>query len=336
MSTQLAQAQRAQNSEVLITVLSGPESGVVYKLLNNQITLGRAQDNDIVLQDPKASRHHAKIENQGAKFVITDLGSQNGIMVNNQIVTHSDLKPGDLFMVGSTQMKFGPPQSMALVNAAPPVLQAKPGLPATPRPKSPLASPQPWSSPSSLSLPKKINLQDKTTRNFIVGGVIIAVLVVLSQVGPTRRQGISIKDDAALQEEIDQTIESNEKKQEEISKKGLDTQQYLEANAFYMRGFREYREGNFPRSIQNFEAALALYPSHPLAKRYLERSRLKLNELITAALERGERAFQLQQYNKAKSEYKMVLFLTGDQKSKSGQLAEKRLEAIRLIQATGR
>jgi hypothetical protein len=73
-----------------------------------------------------------------------------------------------------------------------------------------------------------------------------------------------------------------------------------------------------------------------LARRYLERSKLKLNEMITASLERGEKAFQLQQYNRAKSEYKTVLFLNNDPKSKTVQLAEKRLEAIRLIQSSGR
>jgi pSer/pThr/pTyr-binding forkhead associated (FHA) protein len=47
-----------------------------------QVKLGRANDNDIVLNDPKVSRSHALIEWNGSGFVLRDLNSANGTYVN--------------------------------------------------------------------------------------------------------------------------------------------------------------------------------------------------------------------------------------------------------------
>ena len=47
------------------------------------LTIGRGEDNDIVLQDPQASRHHARIENDGKKYKIIDLNSRNGTFLED-------------------------------------------------------------------------------------------------------------------------------------------------------------------------------------------------------------------------------------------------------------
>jgi tetratricopeptide (TPR) repeat protein len=197
-----------------------------------------------------------------------------------------------------------------------------------------LGSPNPagagWLPPLS-SNPPRLRDQSKNPIPIIVILIVGALAFIYMQSRSTGRKAIEIKDSAAMDAEIENTNDTNEKRQLEIMTKGKDTQQYAEAQSFYLRGFREYREGNFSRAIQNFEAALALYPDHPLAKRYLSKSRLKLNETITAALERGERDFQLQKYLNAFNEYRTVLLLTNDPRNKNAQLAQKRIEAIQLI-----
>ncbi|GAB3025753.1 BTAD domain-containing putative transcriptional regulator [Mycobacterium bourgelatii] len=58
--------------------------------------IGRLSDNDIVLNDDDVSRHHAVIVDTGGSFVMTDLGSANGVQVQGQLLRHSaNLADGD-------------------------------------------------------------------------------------------------------------------------------------------------------------------------------------------------------------------------------------------------
>jgi pSer/pThr/pTyr-binding forkhead associated (FHA) protein/tetratricopeptide (TPR) repeat protein len=64
------------------------------------ITIGRLEDNDIVLNDGSISRHHAHIERHGGQFIIKDQGSQNGIWVAGARVAQWELQPGVPFVMG--------------------------------------------------------------------------------------------------------------------------------------------------------------------------------------------------------------------------------------------
>lgn len=64
------------------------------------IRIGRLDDNDVVLKDGSISRHHAQIERQGDRFVIKDLGSQNGIWMGGARVPEVELLPGTAFVMG--------------------------------------------------------------------------------------------------------------------------------------------------------------------------------------------------------------------------------------------
>jgi pSer/pThr/pTyr-binding forkhead associated (FHA) protein len=65
------------------------------------VTLGRSEDNNIVIQDDLASRHHAAIRWWDDGYVLVDLESKNGIFVNGQrIATPHLLRPGDQIQIG--------------------------------------------------------------------------------------------------------------------------------------------------------------------------------------------------------------------------------------------
>lgn len=59
-------------------------SGRIHPLLAAATRIGRLPDNEIVLDDPNVSRHHAVIIDTGTSYVITDLHSANGVDVRNQ------------------------------------------------------------------------------------------------------------------------------------------------------------------------------------------------------------------------------------------------------------
>ena len=71
--------------------------------------LGRTQDNQIVVNDVKASSHHAELRSTGQDYTITDLGSTNGTFVNDQQIDRTMprvLRSGDKIRIGDTTYTF--------------------------------------------------------------------------------------------------------------------------------------------------------------------------------------------------------------------------------------
>jgi len=65
-------------------------------MLKETTTIGRSDDNDVVIPDRWISRHHARIALQGSRYVIDDQGSKNGVFVNGKRVTRPlPLEDGD-------------------------------------------------------------------------------------------------------------------------------------------------------------------------------------------------------------------------------------------------
>ena len=76
-------------------------------VLPSVMGIGRAQDNQVVLDDPSISRHHARLQWTGAWLQIIDLGSNNGTMVNGLRIQPNypvTLKEGDNISVGGFSM----------------------------------------------------------------------------------------------------------------------------------------------------------------------------------------------------------------------------------------
>ena len=64
------------------------------------VTIGRRDDNGIVLDDPAVSGHHAKVDSLGDRFVLIDLKSKNGTFANEQLIESHWLKDGDVITIG--------------------------------------------------------------------------------------------------------------------------------------------------------------------------------------------------------------------------------------------
>lgn len=80
---------------------SGPTAGTSYELDQNELFLGRDLSNDIVINDPEISRRHARLYMRGTAYVIEDLGSTNGTVVNGQRLRGpSVLNHGDHILLG--------------------------------------------------------------------------------------------------------------------------------------------------------------------------------------------------------------------------------------------
>jgi ABC transport system ATP-binding/permease protein len=70
------------------------------------VTIGRAADNNIRLEHPTISGHHAKVCKVDGGFEIVDLGSTNGTFINGQRVSRQLLNPHDRISLGAVQFVF--------------------------------------------------------------------------------------------------------------------------------------------------------------------------------------------------------------------------------------
>ncbi len=75
-------------------------------LSGSRLLLGRSRDSDIPLEDPNASRRHAELRNEDGSWIISDLGSTNGVKVNGRRVQEAVLQPGDEVTLGLAKLTF--------------------------------------------------------------------------------------------------------------------------------------------------------------------------------------------------------------------------------------
>jgi pSer/pThr/pTyr-binding forkhead associated (FHA) protein len=79
---------------------------VQFDLGGALIGVGRASDNDVIVDDPMVSRHHCQLKLQHGAYSFADLGSRNGSTVNGQPVSQIALGPGDVIRIGDTEIEF--------------------------------------------------------------------------------------------------------------------------------------------------------------------------------------------------------------------------------------
>jgi hypothetical protein len=96
--------------EPRLTVLRGRagEPGRAF-LLRGPVTLGRAADNTIVVEDPFASGHHARVWVDGGRCWVEDLESTNGTCVaGRRIAGRVELAPGAEVRIGDSVLRYEP------------------------------------------------------------------------------------------------------------------------------------------------------------------------------------------------------------------------------------
>ena len=100
-----ADAPDSARRAYLLVSTRGSQS-VQFDLGGHLIGIGRASDNDVIVDDPMVSRHHCQLRLQHGAYSFADLGSRNGSTVNGQPVSQIALGPGDVIRIGDTEIEF--------------------------------------------------------------------------------------------------------------------------------------------------------------------------------------------------------------------------------------
>jgi predicted component of type VI protein secretion system len=84
-----------------LVALEGFSPGAEYALGPTPLTFGRAPGCSVIVDDDDVSREHCRIRSGGDGYILEDLGSRNGTVVNGRQVTEPIyLQPGDLIVIG--------------------------------------------------------------------------------------------------------------------------------------------------------------------------------------------------------------------------------------------
>jgi hypothetical protein len=157
-------------SLIRLVIRQGPGAGQATEVQQPVLTIGRSKDNDLQVDDPQISRHHARLLQQGMVYVLEDLGSTNGTFVNNQrLSAPATIQPGDMIRLGNNvlmDVQTPPPA----VQAMPPPLSAAPPVPSSRRTYAPPPPPAAdWDPQPSHPL-----------RNLAIGcGILLALMVCM-------------------------------------------------------------------------------------------------------------------------------------------------------------
>jgi two-component system, cell cycle response regulator len=96
----------APPGQACLVVFYGANIGKRYFLEHAEQILGRSDSVNIQVEQDSVSRQHAKAVSKDGRWILMDLGSTNGTFVNDEQITQTELRDGDMVRVGQTIFKY--------------------------------------------------------------------------------------------------------------------------------------------------------------------------------------------------------------------------------------
>lgn len=212
--------------------------------------------------------------------------------------------------------------------AQPPAYQQPRPMPAMPQPSMPPAQPmnyggyqpppgpvpgmeQPVRGPSSGGG----LLQNPKARFYGIVAILgVVAYLVLSPSSPKNK-----KDPNAIRTSVIsmQDVADAEKRSQElltIKKEKYDSVQYRRAQENFIKGFRDFQQGQYARAREAFQVVLNLDPDNELAKRYYHLSKIKFDELVKFNMIQGNRYREKKNWRMCQSNYSNVMTMLQNRK----------------------
>ena len=288
-----------------LVCLTGQGKGRAYFITGKRVIIGRSEEADITILDMKSSREHAEIVNLGRTFIITDLGSQNGIIVNDLKVKQHNLSHGDKIIIGKTVFKF----SRVEVKG----------------------------DKTSISQAKKEDLDDdefavdQPDAKGLNRGLIAIILVALGALFLLEPNETSKKTQkTTIDKQVQEFIGKEEFEKSKLQRDDLAKKNREKLDIYFQKGLREFREENYFRAKQEFESALTWNPTDRDARNYLRQTNEKINETIEAYFAKATLESEAVKYHEAAVAYcnivKYLIKNKDDARFKRAQLGIRDLE----------
>ena len=92
----------------MLVILSGDDRGREKVIEGDLFRIGKSKDNELVLADETVSRSHCEIVRERRGYLLRDLGSTNGTLLDGAEIKEAWLKPGAVITVGKVELKVRP------------------------------------------------------------------------------------------------------------------------------------------------------------------------------------------------------------------------------------
>jgi len=262
--------------------MTGESKGFSYYLKDSRIVIGRGDEAHIKCNDVKASREHAEFTKYKDTFVVTDLGSQNGIVVNDLKVSQHTLNNGDKVIIGHTVYRFD------ILDVKDVIKEVKKNFE-----KDKKEEPEAASEDGQKKKPKTLLL------------LVVGVIAVFMMLDGDENEKVKKDDDSKKIQDVTDTYTAQLLKKKEVEDKDLQKK----LDAIIHRGQREFREGNYFRAIEEFNLALVLNPNNGRAAFYLNKTQQSLDKHIEDMFLRAKREYDSLRYNSAGITYCSIMRL---------------------------
>jgi hypothetical protein len=335
-------------TETKWTVISGPMSGTVRLMTTSAFSIGRSPENEfVIVNDPKCSRKHATVQWTQRGCEVSAMSEANPVAVNGKEVERAVLKDGDVLTFGDTRIQFnlttGGMDSVASSRASTGsgytsghtqiALVEPSGPPAGARSYAqPAVSRQ--QRPSGRGPRKK---QSNKGRIYLYGGIALIGIVIYMLPNAKKKDLLQLRTEQKIEADIAEagTLKDSEQKLLAPLKKLDESMTGRQAQENYVRGFRDFRKGQYERSLDSFQACLALDPGHSLCNRYLRLAQRKFNELVQYNIILGRKYREQNQYKNCRASFRNVMVMVKDANSAAYKEAKANFEACNSL-AEGR
>lgn len=288
--------------------MTGKNKGFSYFFSSKRIVMGRSEKADVQVLDGKSSREHAELALVGDQYVLTDLGSQNGVIVNDLKVSQHRLKDNDKIIIGHTVYKYS--QIEVKKTELPVVVDDD-------EDEEEFEEEEEGKKKSKKKEPKKKN-------NLVL--ILVALMAVVfllpeeDKKPDTQKRGRPIGGPST-----NLTLEDIDKRQD----LDLDPEVRDKLKAFVHRGQRELRERNYFRAIEQFELALILVPNHVDASFYLRKTKDALSQHLKKIEAKAQQEMDGLKYRAALTQYcQIISFLQDYPQDERYVAAEKQIEVL--------
>lgn len=272
--------------------MTGPNKGKVYYLTGKRIIIGRGENADIQIVDVKISREHAELSYADNGYTITDLGAQNGIVVNDTKVKQKKLADGEKIVIGQTVFKYNIIEVTNTEMIVGDEHAADTVVKDASKPSSAKAQIKLKSNQSEDFVSKKSNPAAKKGNNkgLVMGLVLLVVGYVLffdTEETPNQSQNRNKSGNAARDFEADFMAPPKNKKNSME-----DAESRKKVDAYIHSGRREFSEGNYFRAMEDFRLALLLSPNDGHASFYLSKAKQSLDDDINKNFLKGKQEYE--------------------------------------------
>jgi len=314
-----------QSTGPQLLIIGGNNRGREYPLKHGDNSIGRGVDNDVILADIAVSRKHTLICFEGNDFVLRDLGSGNGTLVNGKRVDAHPLRDGDQLELGNTLMRFvhplaaAPMAPAAIANMATVVTQQKQ---VELDPVRSTADIKPGGAPAVMTRRERrgVGLLHSRQRKLLVFGSIGLVVLLGGLIGLKAMMA--------------------RKKQQAAAQKPVGPPPDELAALEYKKGISQYNIRNWEQARVHFLKVVKLVPAADHAKRYLEQSTSEISS--RDAMDRASNSLKARDFTTALKELARIPStsayageaLTLKQKVDDEQLS-RLLEAARALKEGG-